>query len=544
MTEPREAPARRLSAASLGTALLLVTMLAAGLAAAFMVTPQPDADALRRPGDSDIVLAAGPPASWDPAAISDSASAQIVSQVFEGLTVLDSESQVRPALAESWSVTDEGRRIEFLLREGLTFSDGSPLDAEDVRRSWLRVLDPERPSPLASLLDDVAGATDLARGIGSTEEVGIRADGRTLTVELERPAAFFLAISAVPTLAVVPEDIDGLAGGPRESVPFPASGAYVPLGSTSSEVVLQANDAYWAGPPPTSRITVLTDLGERSEVDVFEDEAVDWTRISADDAAWIRYDADLGPQLRFGDEMVVEFLGFDTTSPPFDDAALRRAVAMAVDWRRLHARGATGSADPAGAPLTSLVPPGVDGRGEGDHLPPHDPHAARAALAAAGFPDGEGFPPVTLATYGVGPASAIAYELERELGIDVTVEQWSFDDHGTILAEETPSMWTMAWSADFPHAHDFLGLLLQSDSTANVGRWSDPDYDALIAAAAATSDSAEQERLYADAQTILREEVPVIPLGYGSSWALSRDGLAGSDISGVGLVRYADLTWR
>ena len=190
------------------------------------------------------------------------------------------------------------------------------------------------------------------------------------------------------------------------------------------------------------------------------------------------------------------------------------------------------------------MPPGITGRGEGDYLPPHDPDAARAALAAAGYPEGEGFPPVTLATYGVGPASAVAHELERELGIDVTVEQWSFDDHGTILAEETPSMWTMAWSADFPHAHDFLGLLLRSDSTANVGRWSDPDYDALIEAAAATSDAVEQERLYAEAQTILRDEVPLIPLGYGSSWALSRDGLAGSDISGVGLVRYADLVRR
>jgi ABC-type transport system substrate-binding protein len=531
--------------------LLLVIMVAAGLAAAFMVTPQPDDETLQRPDESDVVLVAGPAASWDPAAISDSASAQMLSQVFEGLTVLDAASEVRPALAETWSVTDGGRRIEFLLRDGLTFSDGSLIDAEDVRRSWLRVLDPERPSPLASLLDDVAGAADFTRGTGSAEDVGIRADGRRLIVELEHPTAFFPAVAAVPTLAVVPEDIDTLARGPTVDTPFQASGAYVPLQETPSEVLLEANDAYWAGPPPTRRITVLTDLGERSEVDVFEDGAADWTRITTDDAAWIRYDAELGPQLRFGEEMVVEFLGFDTTSPPFDDAAVRRAVAMAVDWRRLYDGGTLSDGDTlpdasgqAGAPLTSIVPPGITGRGEGDYLPPHDPDAARAALAAAGYPEGEGVPPVTLATYGVGPASAVAHELERELGIDVTVEQWSFDDHGMILAEETPSMWTMAWSADFPHAHDFLGLLLRSDSTANVGRWSDPDYDALIEAAAATSDAVEQERLYAEAQTILRDEVPLIPLGYGSSWALSRDGLAGSDISGVGLVRYADLVRR
>ena len=535
----KESSRRRLSVARLGTGLLLVIMLVAGLAAAFMVTPRPDEEALVRPTDTDLVMAVGPPASWDPAVISDSASAQLVSQVFEGLTVLDATSQVRPALAESWSVEDEGRRIVFVLRDGLTFSDGSPLDAQDVRRSWLRVIDPAHPSPLSSLLDDVAGAAAHARGEVSADAVGIHADGRRLSVELVRPASYFPVMAAVPSLAIVPESIDDLAPGPREGRSFPASGPYVPLDQELGEVLLVANDAYWAGPPPTDRITVVTDLGGRSEVDVFEDEAVDWTRVTPEDAAWIRYDQRLGPQLRFGDEMVVEYLGFDTTRPPFDDPAARRAVAMAVDWRRL----ADGD-DPRGESVTSIVPPGIAGRGDSDFVLPHDPEAARAALAAAGYPGGAGFPAVSLATYGIGQAAAIAYELRRELGIEVRVEQWSFDDHGAILLADTPAMWTMAWSADYPHAHDFLGLLLRSDSSANVGRWSDAGYDALIEAAAATPDGAEQVRLYSEAQAILREEVPLIPLGYGSSWALSREGLAGSDISGVGLVRYADLAWQ
>jgi oligopeptide transport system substrate-binding protein len=399
--------------------------------------------------------------------------------------------------------------------------------------------------------------------------VGIRADGRTLTVELARPASYFPAVAAVPTLAVVPESIATLSSGPEPGRAFPASGPYVPLEATRTAVVMEANDDYWAGPPPIDRITVVTDIGGRSEIDVFEDGAVDWTRITADDAAWIRYDERLGPQLRYGDEMVVELLGFDTAEPPFDDPAVRRAVAMAVDWRRLPAGGtsdpapgsdpAAGSHPPAtsgadgtnGVPdaagssaVTSIVPPGIPGRGEIDYVPPHDPEAARATLTAAGYPGGTGFPSVTLATYGVGPVDAIADEIERELGIEVEVETWSFDDHEVILATDPPAMWTVAWSADYPHAHDFLGLLLRSDSSANAGSWSDSAYDALIARAAASEDADEQERLYGQAQSILRDEVPLIPLGYGSSWALSRDGLAGSDVSGVGLVRFADLAWR
>jgi ABC-type oligopeptide transport system substrate-binding subunit len=321
-------------------------------------------------------------------------------------------------------------------------------------------------------------------------------------------------------------------------VDFPASGPYVPTGGEPGELRLEANAAYWSGPPPTRRVSVLTDLGGRSEVDVFEDRAVDWTRISPFDAAWIRYDPQLGPQLRRSDEMVVEYLGFDASRPPFDDARVRRAVSLAVDWRRLATRD-----DPDAETATTLVPPGVAARGRTDVLPRHDPDAARAELTAAGYPDGAGFPDVSLATYGVGPSEAIAHELERELGIAVSVEQRTFDDLSRLLDEDTPAMWTMAWSADYPHAHDFLGLLLRGGSSANVGHWSNASYDALIDAAAATPDTEAQTQLYDEAQAILRDEVPLIPLGYGDSWELSRDGLRGAAISGVGILRYADLAW-
>jgi oligopeptide transport system substrate-binding protein len=210
---------------------------------------------------------------------------------------------------------------------------------------------------------------------------------------------------------------------------------------------------------------------------------------------------------------------------------------MAVDWRRL--------AELSGGDLlpTSIVPPGVVARAEGDYLQPYDPEGAREALAAAGYPGGEGFPTVSLATYGVGPSEAIAAELVDVLGIDVNVELRPFAQHSQLLDRETPDMWTLAWSADYPHAHDFLGLLLQSGSSANISGWSRPAYDALVDAAAATSDEAEQAALYAEAQAIVRDEAPLIPLGYGSSWWLAREDLRGDALSGTGILRYADLEW-
>ncbi|MFV2063636.1 MAG: peptide ABC transporter substrate-binding protein [Chloroflexota bacterium] len=530
---------RWLSAGTLGPLLLVVLMVVAGLFAAITVTPGPDEEALARPSGSDVVLAGGAPVSWDPAAISDATSAQMLSQVYEGLTALDADSRLQPALAESWTVSQEGRRITFNLRPDITFSDGTAISAEDVRRSWLRVIDPRQPSPLSSLLDDVAGAAAYARGEGSEEDVGISADGQTLSVEFERPASYFPAVTAVPTLAVVPASIEDQRGGPEEGRVFTASGAYVPVSQGSGELRLSANDAYWAGPPSIESVVVITDDGGRSSVDIFEDEAVDWTSISAADASWIRYDRRLGPQLRRSEEMVVDLMGFDTTRPPFDDPRARRAVAMAVDWRRL---GRLARLD--GEPATSLVPPGIAARGSEDYVLPHDPDAARAELAAAGYPGGAGFPAVALATYGIGETSAIAADLERELGIDVAVERRPFEQHAALLEADIPALWTLSWSADYPHAHDFLGLLLRSGSSANAGGWSNAAYDELIDRAAATADLAEQERLYGEAQQIIRDDVPLIPLSYGGTWSLSRDGLRGANVSGTGTLRYADLAWK
>lgn len=110
----------------------------------------------------------GEPATLDPAAAGDAGSAAVIAQVFESLTAIDPSQTLRPALAERWELRDEGRTIVFTLRDGLRFSDGTELGAADVRRSWLRVIDPAAPSPLASLLYDVIGARDYATGQGAS----------------------------------------------------------------------------------------------------------------------------------------------------------------------------------------------------------------------------------------------------------------------------------------------------------------------------------------------------------------------------------------
>lgn len=482
-------------------------------------------------------VASGEPSTWDPALAGDSGTAGVLAQVFEGLTAFDAESRVQPALADRWVVDDEGRRIAFHLRPDMRYSDGTPIVAADVVASWLRLIDPASPSPLASLLADVEGTADYLAGRATRDAVGLHAEGDQVIVDLRRPATYFLAVTASQSLAVVPPRMAGSL-----AVDLPAnvvvSGAYVPSRGADGVIRLQGNGNYWAGMPRLETVELVTDLGGQSAVTAFLQGDVDYTSIASYDASWISYDRSLGPQLRRTDSFSVHYYGFDTTQPPFDDARVRLAFAQAVDWERI-VRLAT-----EGEPAGSLIPPGVPGRDDVDYRPGYDPDTARALLAAADYPGGEGFPGIALVSFGYGYELTVATEIEQNLGITLPVEIMDFEDYNLRLnSADRPQIWTLSWIADYPHAHDFLGLLLETGSVSNYGRWSNADYDAAIEAAAAAGEPAEQAAHYAVAQQILREQAPIVPVDYGESWALSRDGLLGALESGVGMVRLAGLDW-
>src|SRR4051812_49125563 len=384
--------------------------------------------------DGSAVIAGSAPVSWDPARIGDAGSASILSQIYESLTALDPENRIQPALATSWAIGHGGTSISFELRPGITFSDGSPITADDVRRSWLHVLDPARPSPLADLLTDVVGASAYVSGTGSADDVAIAADGASVEVRFIRPAAYFVSTVSSPTLAVVPPLPAG-ADGPFLPQGLVVSGAYVPESETRSAIQLNANPRYWAGAPPIRNVTVATSFDGKGPVDAFEAESVDYTPISRDDASWIQYDAALGPQLRRTNDLSVLYYGFTTTVPPFDDVEVRRAFATAVDWDRIVTLD-----DPTVDPATSMIPTGIEGRGTTDYSPRYNATAAKAALAQAGFPNGSGFPPVTLVTQGGGFEDAVVSELHANLGLTVTVEEMPFDDYASRIASRTPTI--------------------------------------------------------------------------------------------------------
>lgn len=484
----------------------------------------------------DVRIAGGDPFTWDPARAGDSGSASVIAQVFEGLTTFDLNNKVQPALADSWQTSEDGRQISFHLRPAIRYSDGTPITAQDVIDSWLRLIDPAQPSPLFSLLADISGALEYVSGQGDRDAVGLRADGDNVVVDLRRPATYFLSVTGSPSLAVVPRSMYGQL---ETSLPanVVVSGAYVPSLVGSGTIRLTGNPNYWAGTPPLDVVELVSDFGGSNAVDAFEAGTVDFVSVSGFDASWIKYHRELGPQLRRDSDFNLTYYGFNTIVEPFDDPNVRLAFAKAVDWNRIVTLG-------GGQPATSMVPVGIPGRDDADHRPTYDVEAARDLLEAAGFPGGEGIPDVTLMTYGAGSETTVATELETNLGVQVNVEAIDFREFDARTAGPgAPGIWTLSWSADYPHPHDFLGLLLETGSSNNTGSWSNPQYDALIEQAAASDDIDEQARIYAQAQEILALEAPVVPFSYGESWSLAREGLLGADTTGVGIIRIAGMDW-
>lgn len=487
---------------------------------------------------TDVTIFGGVPTTLDPARQSDIGSAAYSAQLFESLTAFDVGLTLRPALAASWDISNDGRRIVFHLRPGLTFSDGAALTAEDVVQSWLRVIDPRDPSQLASLLADVRGATDYLEGRATgPDAVGLQAQGLDVTVDLVRPGADFPSIVSSPTFGVVPRQVWG-DGASIDAGDVPSSGAYTIGTIGDSEFTLKANPRYWAGVPAIGTVHMLTTLGGRSPVAAFEAGDVDYTGISSSDASWIQYDAALGPQLRTVPSLSLSFVGFTTTMPPFDDVRVRQAFAAAVDWPRIVALASSGTEVPA----DSMVPPGIPGGGDRNWIPSHDPAAARALLAAAGYPGGARFPTVAFASGGISGAEGIAADLERELGITIHLEE--LDNQFARLHDDPPAMWTLGWVADYPGANDFLGVLLGTGSTNNYGRWTSKPFDDAIAAALGTRDPGAALTDFERALGVVRDQVPAVPLAYGDGWALSRDGLLGAGQNGLGILRLAGLAWR
>lgn len=485
-------------------------------------------------------LAGAQPSTLDPALVRDVTSASYMVEIYSGLVTLSPELEVVPDLAEDWELSEDGRRYTFYLREGLTFHDGSPLTSDAVVFGIERACDPATGSTVAPVyLGDIVGCVAKLRGERQTVTGLQNPDERTVIIDIDAPKAYFLAKLSYPTaFALDPLQVErdpDWATQPNGSGPFRLA-EWV----EDERLVLERHPGYLGEGPYLDR--VLFDLRPIATETRFEAGELDAIGVSGSDFQRVADPLNpLSDLLLVGEgELGLSYMAFDTRVPPFDDVQLRRAFNLAVDKERL-ARVLLGD---TAVPVWGLLPPGLPGFDP--DLSPYrfDPRAAQAALAASRYPDPADLPPLTLYTSGGGGdplMAAVVDSINEVLGLDIQIEQADWELFEQELTAGRYPFFALGWSADYPDAQDFLDVLLHSGSALNHGGYANGAVDALLEEARVNPDEDRRLELYQEAERLILDDAPWVPLFTGREAWLVAPHVHGFRIDPIVLPRWQQV---
>jgi ABC-type transport system substrate-binding protein len=486
--------------------------------------------------------------SLDPARSVDYQSTIVRGLIFAGLVRLDDELNVVPDGAASWTVSADGTRYTFTLRENLRFGDGTPATADDVVYSLTRAIAPDSGSPFAyAYLSGIVGAAELANGAATTL-AGVEAlDERRVAITLTSPQAYFLAqLSYSPSFLVPRSLIESGADWPQRA--FGSGPFRVQEWRRGQAIVLAANEHYWQGRPGIDRIelpflsdaNLALDLYLRGDLEVMGNlqSGVPTGRIA---------ELRANPGLRTASAAVVRYIGFNNQRPPFDNVFVRQAFAQAIDKTGLTNQVLAGAATPA----QRILPPAFPGTQLTIEPLNYDPVGSRSALGLAGYLSGASLPPIIFSFADEGDNHRVADALQTywrdTLGIDVVIEPLPLGEFvarldATTLDPTAPhslQFYLSTWGADYFDPHNFLSLQLRSDSPFNNGRWANASFDELTLRAdrlSGNAEAVERLRLYNQAEQIAVTEVGWLPLFYPAVNVLLSPNVSGLAFTPGGVI--------
>jgi oligopeptide transport system substrate-binding protein len=457
---------------------------------------------------------------------------------YEGLTRLDENLETQPAAAEKWEYNEDATELTFTLREGLTYSDGSPLNAKRFEYSILRNINPETAGEYAQITDDIAGAAEWRSADPAAEDYDAealkanvkvqaldsagnpcadyeQADCLTLKIGLKQPAPYFHTVMALWVTFPAKEELisEGGENWWNSSKYQIGNGPFI-LKSLEPFVrgVYEPNPNYWGDKPTyTLEYTYITDSAVSFEA--YKNNELDIIEFASEDLATIMADPALSADAQIYPGSCTFALMFHQLKEPFTDKAVREAFAYALDreaWVNDVLQG-------LGSPTLTWIPPGFPGFQEGETRYGYDPEKAKQTLADAGYtvengtlikPDGT--PIEITATFSDTPRNRTRWEwltakYKENLGVEFKlnpVESTTF----TALTKDintAPQMFILGWCADYPDPQNWLSVYWKTGAFGERIGFSDPEMDAIMNEADATLDPAKRMELYAQAQEML-----------------------------------------
>jgi oligopeptide transport system substrate-binding protein len=466
---------------------------------------------LRLRGDDPLFL--------DPAVAQDAGSALYIVEIFSGLERLDKDLKIQPDLAESYDLSPDGLTYTFHLNKKATFQDGRPVSADDVKYSFERALNPDTGSVTAeNFLGDIVGAKEVSRGRATTISGLKIIDDTTIAMTLDAPKPYFLYKLTYPTAFLV--DKRQIQSNPKRWTQKPnGTGPYkLKEWSLGVRIVLEAYANHYLGAPKLN--TIRYDLAGGSSLVAYEDGQIDVTGVGLDDLDRVQDPNDkLHAEYQTTPRQSIDYIGFNTNVPPFDDPKVRQAFAMAVDRKKIAEVVLKGAIPVA----TGILAPGVPGYTPDDKTYPYDPAAAKKLLGESKYAGN--LPAITLAETGagatVGPTEeAIIQFWKDNLGVDVKIQQAESATFFNDIDQGRYQMFHLGWIMDYPDPEDVLDILFYSKSKQNNSRYSDPVVDQKLEAARIEQDTEKRLALYQDVEKKLITDAAWIPMFFDTSHGL------------------------
>jgi oligopeptide transport system substrate-binding protein len=474
----------------------------------------------------------GEPASLDPGQAGDTFSFEVIRDLYEGLATESPEGEVEPGVAVSWSINPTSTKYTFQLRHNARWSNGKNVRAQDFVFAWRRVVDPKRASPVADFLRPIAHAAEIISGRLSPTLLGVYAvQDDILVVQLEQPAPYFLQLLTHTATFPIYSEESASAHTPQNWV---SNGPYVLSNWTpGASITLTKNPQYWdRSSIQIKQIAYFPIADENSELRQYRAGQLDVTQTVPSSAL---------PLVRKEfpkDLLVAPYLGtvycaINLRLTRYSSSVkLRQALAMAIDRRVLENTILTFGQSPA----YGFVPPGTWNYDQQSWQWKSMPDAervteARRLYSAAGYSSNN--PLHVRFLFNESPAIrklaiAIASMWKDSLGIETEL----IDEEYRVFLDSRKdrSRWDVArlgWTADYNDAGNFLDIFRRGSPNNDAG-YANTNFDSLLDAAAATSDSLYRKSVLEEAERLVLSEYPIIPIYFYSSKRLIKPYIKGA----------------
>ncbi|KGK85085.1 ABC transporter substrate-binding protein [Desulfosporosinus sp. HMP52] len=491
---------KKIMALALSATLILVSLTGCGGSKA-----SSEGSTAPKASDTLIYAQGAEPRGLDPALVDDGESAKVMSNIYEGLLKYNQDStKVEPSLAKSWEISPDGLTYTFHLQEGVKFHDGTDFNAEAVKFNIDRQLPPQ-------VTEDMAYAPFVYGSVKNVEVV----DAKTVKINLTSPSTPLLnnlaMIMAAPIISpkALKDNNNNVNQAPVGTGPY----KFVKW-EKDQNIVLDRNEEYWGTKAITKNVIFKFIKDNSARVVALNNGEADI--IDGIDSTVVKQITDAGNKIFQAPGMNINYMAYNTSKKPFNDAKVRAAVSQAINVPELVKSLYQGYSEPA----TSILPTFMEGYDKSIAQVAYDPTAAAKTLKEAGLTSIHMITYTNPRPYNAATGQSLAEAIQgylSKVGVTVTIDSFDWTTYKQKLKAGDYDLAFYGWIGDNGDPDNFLYLLSVDDPTMNIALYKNDQFNGLIAKGLTTPAGADRNAIYTQLEKIAATDAAWLPISHAQT---------------------------